>query len=713
MKEQDPILADELSRRIAAEMQGKRRPPVSEAIEQEAELAAKLITLAQDTHPDPDFVAALGSQLARRAARKQKSQRNQAPPERPSFWQQLKQMLKEGTTMNRNKYLLGAIGALLLIVVAAYIVMNRNNSSGSEPAITVAEDSNVPTDTTADAENSNAATDTTADAGNDNTANPTSEADEVAEVADLPPLPILDSGNQATGLGGGGGAATSARPQSGGGGDLAEGQAIAADGSFIYTDPFSGTTFTLNTTLPTEPLLSSVLQNKPVDAVTVEQARDLATRFGFTGQLYREQYPVFDAEFIEPVNERPAVYQSFDGPRSLIIDTWGIYYNDTSIINDFENPLPFEQAAPIAEAFLQEHGLIDFEYEMRQIWGTDVNFVRKIDGQPLDQPEITVGVSNDGRIFFISYQVLRNAEILGRYPLISAQAAWERLQSGVVENNIPYNYSVSPELAIAEPAIAIEEDPYADLYQFWAHEYAPGDEIHLYDWPTVYLPVDSGASPRIQVRNYVVQADLATLNALAERVGQQTYIWGVIGSDGTTIELAGWEPIDQIENPISGPGVISRTGDQVLFTNSDTGNVYIVPDAPADLADGLGVYLFAWAARDLGQAYPVVDWENIDKIVNIEPEAPPVEDLPIEEPLPIDGDGRGFEPFTYESFTVNEVTLAYYTTYSWPIDDAGEIRYEGQPTIVVQPTWKFSGQTDTNEYVDFFVQAAEAEHVER
>lgn len=64
MNEQDPILANELNRRINAEMQGKAKPPVSEAIQPEAELAAKLINLAQDTHPDPDFVTNLGSQLA-------------------------------------------------------------------------------------------------------------------------------------------------------------------------------------------------------------------------------------------------------------------------------------------------------------------------------------------------------------------------------------------------------------------------------------------------------------------------------------------------------------------------------------------------------------------------------------------------------------------------------------------------------------------------
>lgn len=689
MNEKDPILADELNRRINAEMQGQKQPPVSEAIKQEAELAARLIHLAQDTHPDPDFVAELGSKLARRVAQRQNLKKNSAPPERPSFWQQLSQRLKEGTTMNRNKYLLGALGVLVLIVAGAYILLNWDNNTGSEPVTVVTDDGAQPGESDSE----------------------TGQTDELTEVADLPPLPILDN-TQAAGLGGGGGGI---RPQGGGGGGLAAESAAlgAADSSFIFTDPFSGTAFTLNTTLPEGPGLAPVLQNVPSEGMSLEQVQDLANRFGFTGQIYREQYPVFEQEVGAPTYEPPIVYHVFDGPRNLIIDQWGVYYNDMSIENDFENPLPFEQAVPIAEAFVQERGLIDFEYEVQQIWGTDVNFVRTIDGEPTNQPELTVGVSNDGRIFFVSYQVLRNAEILGRYPLISAQEAWEILQSGVVENNIPYQYAVRPELGLAEPAI-VEEDPFVDLYQFWVREFEPGDEIHLYDWPIVFLPVDSDAAPRIQIRNYVIQADTATLNALAERVGEQTHVWGQIGPDGATLTLAGWEPIDLMLEPITGPGIITRSGEQVLFTNNDTGNIYIVPEAPADLEDGTEVYLFAWAARDLGQEYLSLDWENIDRIVNFPPdeEVLPVE--PIEEPLPpAEGDEPIFEPFTYESFTVNEVTLAYYTTYSWPTNDNGEIRYEGQPTIIVQPTWKFSGETNTGDAVEFFVQAPQPEFLNR
>jgi hypothetical protein len=151
----------------------------------------------------------------------------------------------------------------------------------------------------------------------------------------------------------------------------------------------------------------------------------------------------------------------------------------------------------------------------------------------------------------------------------------------------------------------------------------------------------------------------------------------------------------------------------VLFTNSENGNVYLVPNAPADLEDGLEVHLFAWAARDIGQAYPAVDWENIDKIVNI---PQPVDEVPVDGPIveePIVGEDTTFEPFTYDSFTVNMVSLTYYSTYSWPTNEAGEIQYEGQPTIIIQPTWMFSGQTDTGEYVDFFVQAVDEAHLQR
>ncbi|VAW42941.1 hypothetical protein MNBD_CHLOROFLEXI01-4057 [hydrothermal vent metagenome] len=589
--------------------------------------------------------------------------------------------------MNRKKYLLGALASLTVVAAGTFAFVNQSNNSEPEPIAAVT---------------------------NSDSTEGLPEAEASPEVADLPVLPALE-GNQAGGFGGGGDTA------------ITQAESIAFDesaalefdeSSFIYTDPFSGTTFILNSPLPTEPLLASVLQSVPTETITVEEAEELATRFGFSGPLYREQYPFFDEAFEEtfdvPDYEQPIIYRAFDGSRELTIDPWGVYYSDNiadaSVINDYANLLPFEQAAPIAEAFLNERGLLDFEYEVQQIWGSDVNFVRKIDGQPVNQPEITVGVSQDGRIFFVSYQALRNGEILGRYPLISAEAAWEILQNGVVENNIPYSYSAGPEeIAFTEPTLPFE-DPYADLFQFWMREYAPSDTVHLYEWPIVYLPVDGDAQPRIQIRNYVLQADDATLNAMIERVGQQIHAWGQVGPNGDTLAVAGWEVVDQNNNTVSGPGIISRQGELVLFNNEENGRTYIIPDAPVNLEDGLEVYLFAWAARDLGQEYLVLDWENIEKIIEYPEEF--LEEPVIEEPE-IVGEGDFYEPFAYELFTVNKVSLTYYTSYVWPDDEDGEFRYGGQPTVIIQPTWNFSGETDTGEFVEFFVQATEAQYLNR
>ncbi|MCP4418620.1 MAG: hypothetical protein GY805_18525 [Chloroflexi bacterium] len=193
-------------------------------------------------------------------------------------------------------------------------------------------------------------------------------------------------------------------------------------------------------------------------------------------------------------------------------------------------------------------------------------------------------------------------------------------------------------------------------------------------------------------------------------MGQQVHIWGRVGANGDTIEVAGWEEADPFISPISAPGVVSRVGEQVIFTSSDNGIVYNVPDAPADLEDGVEVYLFAWTARDLGQEYLVLNWENIEKVVDYPEEF--IEEPIVAEPEIIGEDGI-YEPFTYESFTVNEVSLAYYTSYSWPTDEEGELRYKGQPTVIIQPTWNFSGETNSGDFVEFFIQATEAQYLDR
>ena len=85
--------------------------------------------------------------------------------------------------------------------------------------------------------------------------------------------------------------------------------------------------------------------------------------------------------------------------------------------------MDFEQAAPLAEAFLRERGLLDFEYQIMppQFNGNEVNFQRVIDGRSLNIAEYTVTVTEAGQILSVYYNPLTQLQTLGQYPLRSAE----------------------------------------------------------------------------------------------------------------------------------------------------------------------------------------------------------------------------------------------------------------------------------------------------
>jgi hypothetical protein len=594
--------------------------------------------------------------------------------------------------MKKVNIALGTLAALILILGAFYF-WNRSlqdNTDGSP----------VANDSQENGENTGLATamPTTDDGVN----NPVDEPEEgeptvVAELpGDLPALPRLEGSSAATGLGGGGDLSTGAALP-------IEETAMDADSMFMpFMNVFSGTTFLLNSDLPQLPAVAIVQQQPDLGVIDLATAQDIARRFGFTGQLYAEIFPVYDQDIAiegDVSYSPPVVYHAFDGDRRLFIDSWGAYYNDTSVEYDYQNPLPYDAALPIAEAFFGNLGLLDFPYVTQQGYSGEVFFLRQVDGYPVNQPELVVTVNGDGTVIFASYQGLRQANNLGRYPLISAATAWEKLQTGVLDNSIPYSFL--PNFAI-EPAVY--EDPYADLYQYWTRTYEPGAEIHLYEWPIVFQPAEGVGAPRIEIYNYVLDGDLALLNEIATNNGTQIHLWGQPSADGETLIVAGWEPYTNNE-PVSEEGVISLVGDEVRFTGTFSGQTFVLPDAPADITDALEVYVFGWNVRDTGGEFPELDWNSIEKIIDyeaiaVEGEASP--DIAIDEPFP---------SFTgYSEVNIDAVEIEYYYTYIWPEVDEN-VEYDGRafqnPTILLQPTWKFSGTTDNGERLAFYVQAVD------
>lgn len=685
MKKTEQQLAEELDVFLTA-LQNGEIPP--DATSEEKRLAAQLLKLAEDTVPDPEFDREMENQLER-AARQQRQQKkaaaSDAAAERPSPWQQLWHILKEGLTMKRTTFALGGIAAVVLIAVVAYVAFFANG----DDAPTVADNGAAVVETVTEPEPAPVETDQPATA----TDQPAAATEEAVEVADLPLLPGLQSGGAgaAGGLGGGGAteeaAVAAPAPVSG----------VGADTSMpIFTDVFSGTEFVLNATLP-EPVGSTqVFQQRPQTEADLATARHFADAFGFGGPLYTQPQPEFEDGFTPP-----QTYFAFDGTRRLNIDAFGVYYSDQSVSFDNMQRLPFEQIGPQAEAYLLERGLLDFEYEIARGWMNDVFIYRVIDGRTVNQPEITVSFNDQGQIMFVNVQTLRALEDLGSYPLRTAEDAWQVIQDGIVKNNVMYNHVPDFEnetVPVAEPT-QLEE-----AYRFWQREYAVGDEAHIYTWPGVFLPADGDGAPRIMANQFVLQADDATLQEIAADPFVLHHVWGRVGDDGKTLVVEGFEQLSEDRQPLYLQGTIRREEEQVLFTAAESSETYIIPDAPAELPADETLNLFGWATRDIGAEYPVVDWENIDVFVEYdEPEVLPAP--PIEEPIP-------FQPEAYQQFTVNEVELVYMYTYRFPEQSEVELmRYE-PPTIILQPAWKFSGTADNGDNVDLFVEAVAPEFIQ-
>lgn len=669
MKKTEQQLADELDIFLTAMLNGELPP--EEAPGLEAQLAAQLMQLAEETIPDAEFDRGMKKYLEI-AARQKSTQKKAGAPERPSaqamsFWQQFIQTLKEGLIMRRTAYALGGLAALALIFVIAYVAFfNRDDSPG-----TVADNGTVVE---------------TVDNGSQDA------AEEPIEVADLPLLPGLQDGGP-RGLGGGGAAmaeSTNAEP-------------VVADMSImpIFTDIFSGTEFVLNAPLPERVRSAGVLMREPATSVDIDTARRYADAFGFSGPLYTQPLPEFEDGFTPPVT-----YFAFDGTRMLNMDAYGVYYSDQSVSFDNMERLPFEQISAQAEAFLQERGLLDFDYEISRGWMNDVFVYRVIDGRTVNQPEITVSFNDEGQIMFVNVQTLRNLQQLGNYPLRSAEEAWAIVQDGVMKNNLLYNYLPvydDAAVGVSEPAVWPTEE-----YRFWPREYEAGDTAHIYSWPNVFLAVD-GSAPRVTVNQYMLTGDAETLQAIADDSFSMYHIWGVIGADGKTLQVEGYEKLAENHEALFLQGSVQREGDQTLFTDDASGDAYIIPDAPADLPTDERLNLFGWATRDIGAEYPVIDWESLDIYIDYsEPEMmpEPMPGYPIDEPVP-------FEPMTYEQFTVNSVELVYAYTYRFPEVPEGEImlRYE-PPTIILQPAWKFSGEADNGDLIEIFVEAVSPEFIE-
>lgn len=660
MNKTEQQLADELDSLITRKLKQRPAEPADD-VAVLANLADQLVGLAQATEAEADFVAALEAQLTRSASRRPTPKVKQ--PEGLSFGQ----FVKEFLTMKRPIFALGTVAVLAVVAYFAWTMFQTSAPGSAEPvAVAGVTPTTAVNEPTIPAEN-----------GTEETAVPTSDP---ATLIKLPG--ISGAAGVSMGMGGGGGAAATS--------DIAI-DPMPVDGEFPVWNPLGETNFVLNTTLPQGETAVAVYNQPGNKLLTLDDAVRLAGLFGLPTTLYQDQYQPYTDEN-GTVWTPPPVYQTFDGLRNLAVREDGWYYYDQSAAPNYNyEPMPVEQAKPIAEAFLRDRGLLNFTYEIVAPYGADLEFHRILDGRRVNYPEYMVSVNSNGQVLSVANNPLTNLSAIGNYPVQSAQTAWDILTSGEIDyTRVSFFTSPGSNYVLPTP-VPLPEAVDDGLYKSWQNLPQNGDTVTIFPYPGVMTAVNGDAPPRINVDQYRLIASDADLQAIVPYTGQQIRMVGTINDMETTptLTLQSWEPVVANTYEFVGlEGSISRSGDSVTFNSSD-GQSFVLPNPPADLLDGERVYFYGWQGLNENGETVIQGWQGLDRIV----EAPPVT---IDEPV-IDGP---YVEYTIGQATINEVSLIYIFSPVYDPETA-------ETQFYLQPAWNFRGETDTNEIINLFVQAVD------
>ncbi len=444
-------------------------------------------------------------------------------------------------------------------------------------------------------------------------------------------------------------------------------------------DPFAAATFTLATSLPDEPA-TAVVQQHGFGVPDETQARLLADQLGFTSPLYVQKIA---PEFAPPPgSESATIFTAFDGQRILNISDNGLNFEGRGVLIDYMHPLPFSEKAPLIKTQLEAWGLLDFPYEIRELPAGDLVIYRLIDGLAIEQNEFNFMVNETGEIAYFDYRPLREITVLGNYPLQSAAMAWQQLQTPEGRSTIRYELSQPP---------VIDKDDFENFVnpRSWSPYAQVGQEVHIYMTPAVYEATD-GSGLRLLFGDLTLTGDGEELTKMATHLSDVLHVWGTIAiEDGVkTLAVSGWEQVNGIRYD-SLEGTISYADGQVLLHTVD-GETFIMAAPPQDIPDGLEGYVSVAARRDIGADYPVLDWTNITEKI-----AWP--DVPLETAV------AERSPIT--KITVNTTELIYFPLYQ-TVDVPGS-----DSSMLFEPVWKFSGETDQGDMVTFWVLAVAADYL--
>ena len=443
-------------------------------------------------------------------------------------------------------------------------------------------------------------------------------------------------------------------------------------------DPFAAATFILEAELPTG-VETAVVQQHSFSPMDEALARIIANQLGFTGPLYIQQIA---PEFAPPEGEEASiVYTALNGRQIVTISDTGVSYENRGVVMDYNQRPTFAEAAPALEAQLKAWGVLDFPYELQENpWG-DVMVFRLVDGLTVEQNEFNFSINKEGEVAYFSYQPGRLVDNWGNYPLQTAEAAWQQLQSTTGRTDFRYMLQNLPDH---------DEAPFIDFVnpRSWVPLAETGQEIHLYITPAVYEATD-GSGLRLVFGDYYLAGDENELAEIATHLSDVLHVWGTVEAvDGVkTLHIADWEKIDMVQYETIEGTLDHENGEAII--HSQNGETFILTAAP-DLPDGVEVSVSVAARRDVGADYPVLDWNSITEKVEWPEFTPELEQ----------------ELAVIQNVTIDTVELTYFVLHQpLPTQQIGE-------TLLLIPTWRFAGITDQGQLATFWISAVAPEYVQ-
>lgn len=654
MNERERLQAEELDAYLTS-LQSGRHPSRPEAVPvEQVALLEGLHALARASDPDLDFVLRLEGRLravarARLVAESSTQARETRPP------QDIRSGAGPGGREMNKRILLFAASALALVVLlaTAFVVLNRSGlrpDQGGLARATVTPAAGAQDDLTS----------TPA------TPPPTGDQQGVVEAPTLTPIPGPDGPPLLPPL------AAVIEGGHGGGGGVG---AIPANAVFI-----------LGTTLPEEPAqVPAVVQREPA-LLTLETVRQMAQRLGLDPLVYTPRPDAGEGE--------PPMLVAVDEPlRAWFQGSW-LRYEDRDR-PDYGYPPegvpPLEQATQVATRFLEAAGLLETPYQVISSQDTVMFFHTLGSGWTLSEPFAEVSFSPDGQVRSVSYQGLDLAEV-GSYSVISAQDAWEILQSEASSGRVwyePYRRTDLP--AWDDWSQWIRHNP-----RVWSRQVVAGQRAHLFGGIQILYPAEPGLPLHLTMGGLILVGDLQPLaegyQALVESTGTvdvPVHVWGEVQDAGgyLTLQVEGWQAEGWEEGALSLPylwtGTIQRQDGQGMLLTDD-GRTIPISDLPSALDDGTPVFVTG------GQVDGTLEWSSI-------------QESPTDESVPA-------EPWTAPPSQIQAVVEQVELIYLIPAADYAPAEFDWGYRAP-QPVWRFSGHTDQGTAFTVFVQAVSGVHL--